>query len=652
VVPAHLRALETRSSFRTSSVGRTPILLAVLLTAIVLVAAVWTHLALKAEVERQVGSELHAVVETATRAAHGFYDTTERMANLVATAPMVQTAVGQDQGSLASAVAPLLDAAGAAGFVLVDAGCRVLVSGGEAPPVGQSLDPEACPAGEALRRGGPRAGLPLRVGSKIEIVALAPVRGSPLLLGITIPAQQLSEPLLAARGGTTGETYAVDRAGRMQTSSRFPHHLRRAGLLGPDVEDSSLVLEIRDPGFDTSEGVRPETLRRDQPLTRAAAALAAGRDGESLEPYRDYRGIEVVGAWRWFAERGLGVITEIDAAEAFAPMGALRRVFSLLVALLVLTGVAVAFGLAVVGRARLRAARAERRAQKLGSYVIERQLGGGAMGEVFLARHALLRRPTALKLMRADRAAPEAAERFEREVQVTATLTHPNTIAIYDYGRSEAGEFYYAMEYLEGIDLEQLVTRSGPVVDALAIHILRQVCGSLAEAHGAGLVHRDIKPANIFLCRRGGMRDVVKVLDFGLVRAAGDRQATRASVILGTPENMAPELFESSSNASPASDIYALGCTGYHLVTGEAVFGAGSVAELCNAHLSKSPVPPSEKLGRPVDPMLERTLLSCLAKEPSQRPRSAREVAALLARSALASAWKPEADEPARAQSR
>jgi serine/threonine protein kinase len=320
-------------------------------------------------------------------------------------------------------------------------------------------------------------------------------------------------------------------------------------------------------------------------------------------------------------------------------MRELERVFAALLALLALAGVGVVTGAAVAERARLRAASSEREARRIGEYLIEQQIGGGAMGDVFLARHTLLRRPTAVKVLRADRMSAEDISRFEREVRVTATLSHPNTIAIYDYGRTDDGSFYYAMEYLAGIDLDSLVSDFGALPDARVIHLLRQACGALGEGHEAGVVHRDVKLANLYLCARGGIPDVLKVLDFGLVKTDDAARVTRASVIVGTPENMAPELFESAANAAPLTDIYALGCVGYALVTGHRPFEGSSLAELCNAHLGKPVASPSQRANRPVDPTLERVILACLAKRPAERPQSTRAIVALLERSPLARAW-------------
>ena len=243
-----------------------------------------------------------------------------------------------------------------------------------------------------------------------------------------------------------------------------------------------------------------------------------------------------------------------------------------------------------------------------------------------------------MKLLRPELTGADSIARFEREVRVTATLNHPNTIAIYDYGRTEAGAFYYAMEYLDGIDLESLVASFGALPAARVIHLLRQACGALGESHGVGVVHRDIKLANLYLCARGGVRDVLKVLDFGLVKA-NEARVTRASVIVGTPENMAPELFESAQNASPVSDVYALGCVAYTLVTGRRPFEGASLAELCNAHLTRAVVAPSRRLGAAVDPSLERLILACLAKRARERPQSMEEIVTLLERSPVARAW-------------
>jgi serine/threonine-protein kinase len=213
-----------------------------------------------------------------------------------------------------------------------------------------------------------------------------------------------------------------------------------------------------------------------------------------------------------------------------------------------------------------------------------------------------------------------------------SSLTHPNTVAVYDFGQSPEGNLYYAMEYLSGITLEDLVQIKGPQPPQRIVYILEQVCGSLNEAHGKDLIHRDIKPANIMLCERGGLFDVVKVLDFGLVKEmrATDVHLTQANILVGTPLYIAPELISAAERASPQSDIYALGAVGYFLLTGQNVFEGSSAVEICAAHLHDQPVPPSERTTQSIPRDLERIVLRCLEKDPSQRPPDAAQLAGLL----------------------
>jgi len=286
-------------------------------------------------------------------------------------------------------------------------------------------------------------------------------------------------------------------------------------------------------------------------------------------------------------------------------------------------------------------------ARQLGQYTLEKKIGSGSMGEIYRARHAMLRRPTAIKLM-TDGGSELALRRFEKEVQLTARLTHPNTICIYDYGRTPEGRFYYAMELLDGMTLEQLVVQAGPQSAARVIHILRQICGALREAHGVGLIHRDIKPANVYLCSRGGSFDVVKVLDFGLVREfKNPTNVTLSSVdaIAGTPLYLSPEAILTPAQVDGRADIYALGAVGYFLLCGEPPFAGRTLAELCGHHLHSTPVAPSVRLGQPVPEDLERVVLSCLAKDASARPQSAAALGEELRRCAEAGSWSEEQAE-------
>jgi len=265
--------------------------------------------------------------------------------------------------------------------------------------------------------------------------------------------------------------------------------------------------------------------------------------------------------------------------------------------------------------------------RRLGQYTLQKKLGEGGMGAVYSASHAMLKRPTAIKLLPPDKMGERALERFEREVQRTAQLTHPNTVRIFDYGRTLDGIFYYAMELLDGPTLDDIVAFSGPLPPARVAHILAQAAGALAEAHGMGLIHRDIKPANIMLVEQGGVPDVTKVLDFGLVKDANpdsDTDATQADAVIGTPQYMCPEAITAPETVDARSDLYALGAVGYFLLTGEHVFSAKTLVAMCTEHLHSVPVSPSERLGKPLPEDLEQLLLRCLEKDPNHRPESAR----------------------------
>jgi len=292
--------------------------------------------------------------------------------------------------------------------------------------------------------------------------------------------------------------------------------------------------------------------------------------------------------------------------------------------------------------------KAVRNIQRLGQYTLEKKLGEGGMGVVYRASHGMLRRPTAIKLLHPDRAGKDALTRFEREVRRTAMLTHPNTVTVFDYGRTTDGVFYYAMELLEGASLDEIVELDGPQPEERVIHLLEQAAASLAEAHDAGLIHRDVKPANILVVDRGGIADLVKVVDFGLVKDVGvkardgetsEPALTMANAITGTPLYMAPETVTAPGTVDARADLYALGAVGYWLVTGTHVFGGKSILEVCSHHLHSVPDPPSARLGAPVAKDLEAVLLACLAKRPEDRPASAHVLRERLRACAAAGRW-------------
>jgi serine/threonine-protein kinase len=283
-----------------------------------------------------------------------------------------------------------------------------------------------------------------------------------------------------------------------------------------------------------------------------------------------------------------------------------------------------ATAMAIVGSHRLETLRREASdARRLGQYQLKQRLGAGGMGEVYLAEHVLLRRPCAVKLIRPDRAGDlRALRRFEREVRSTATLSHPNTVQIFDYGHAADGTFYYAMEYLPGQTLEEFVCQNGPLPPAQAVHFWRQLCGSLQEAHAIGLIHRDIKPGNVMICERGGMTDVAKLLDFGLARPVsgnedGDR-LTQEGAVQGTPAYMSPEQAGGQEALDGRSDIYSLGAVAYFMLTGHSPFFGRPALKMLAAHVYETPAPLTQH--RPdVPPDLETVVLRCLAKDPGQR---------------------------------
>jgi serine/threonine-protein kinase len=287
-----------------------------------------------------------------------------------------------------------------------------------------------------------------------------------------------------------------------------------------------------------------------------------------------------------------------------------------------------------------------RAALQLGQYTLIEKLGQGGMGVVYKASHAMLKRPTAIKVLPPERAGHHNLARFEREVQLTSMLTHPNTVAIYDYGRTPDGCFYYAMEYLDGIDLETLIAIDGPQDPARVVHILTQVCGALEEAHSIGLIHRDVKPANILICVRGGVADLVKIVDFGLVKSlnneALDATHTAMNQIVGTPLYMPPEAMTSPDSLGPRGDLYALGAVAYFLLAARPPFTGQSVVEICAHHLHSQPVSPSEFRADPVPAELESIVMRCLAKNVDERPASAAALAQMLSECQVGAAWSGE----------
>lgn len=638
-------------------------------------AATWVRSGMERAIEEQLGSQLQTLLQADLAALEQWLRSEESNAESAADDPRIVEPVrallqrsgasaaellqAPERAELARAFEPWLESHQYAGYAVLDRQHRVLAANTESL-VGQQSLPGYNEYAERALAGQPFVSRPFPSVALLPdetgqlsagvptMFAAAPVldeQGQAVaVIGLRIrPEVDFTRILNVARFGRSGETYAFDKQGLMLSASRFDDELKRIGLIADRPQGRSvLTLELRDPGVDLTRGGRSSQRRSDQPLTRMAADAVAGNQGLDVMGYRDYRGVEVLGAWQWLPERGFGVAVEIDKAEAYAPVHVLRTTFWVLFGMLV-AATLVLLGMAGLARrldAKVRAAANEVR--QLGQYVLEDKIGEGGMGSVYRARHSMLRRPTAVKLLLPDRTSDVAVARFEREVQLTSQLNHPNTIAIYDFGRTPEGVFYYAMEFLEGLSLQALVARFGPQPDGRVIRIVRQVCGSLHEAHQLGLIHRDVKPANILLTQRGGLCDFVKLLDFGLVKAIDQRQQTQltaAHSVAGTPLYMSPESIRDADQVDARGDLYSLGAVAYFLLTGSPVFDAPSALEVFRHHVELSPVPPSQRSMTPISPKLESLVLRCLAKSPDDRPASAAELAEELATCPSAQPW-------------
>jgi eukaryotic-like serine/threonine-protein kinase len=416
----------------------------------------------------------------------------------------------------------------------------------------------------------------LRSGAPFAWIA-APVRDERdtviAMLGIAEPVDGVFGSILrAAQPGKSGEAYAFDAAGTILTAERFGERTPLAG---------------------TGEGV-------------------------TLDPYVNHRGTEVIAAWRWLPDYGMGIALEMEAAEAYAPLRYLNLAFGVVFgALVIAVFAALASSWSVI---RLR----KETGRRVGAYRLGERIGEGGMANIYLAQHDLLKRPTAVKLLKPQRATDEMIARFEREVQLASSLSHPNTVEIFDYGRSRDGQFYYAMEYLDGLTVSEVLARGSPLPVARVLNILRQLCAALAEAHSRDIVHRDIKPENIMVCRYGGLYDFVKILDFGLVKhmsAKHSRDLTRSLRILGTPLYMAPERLRNPADVDARTDVYAVGAVAFLMLTGREVFESEDDLQLTSKILNDEPPRASEVAPQPVPLELDLIVTSCLEKKRELRPQ-------------------------------
>jgi serine/threonine-protein kinase len=451
---------------------------------------------------------------------------------------------------------------------------------------------------------------------------------------------RFSAILSTAALGASGEAYAFDRSGRMLSESRFAND-----AVGDNADRDTPGPMLRDPGDpaeaaagsnDAGAPSRPLTALAHAAITGGMMSDSSAHHGVLIAPYRNYRGTEVVGAWRWLPDHGIGIGVEVAAAEAYAPLRYLTFAYWAVFALAM-----VGVGVAILSW--LFAERAWREGRNLGPYRIGERIGEGGTATVYRATHALLKRPTAVKILKPHMTADEVVARFEREVQLASRLTHPAAIEIYDFGRARDGTFYYAMEYLDGVTLGDLVARDGPMPPGRAAHVLKHVCEALREAHGQGLVHRDIKPQNIMLCQRGGDFDVVKVLDFGLAKdlySVETRDITQYARVLGTPLYMAPERIGNPGVADALTDLYSLGALAFNLLTARPVFDAPTALDLERAIFETIPPKVSAIAGAPIPKAFDDLVASLLAKDPRDRPQSADAVIDTLAAILAAHPWR------------
>ena len=436
------------------------------------------------------------------------------------------------------------------------------------------------------------------------------------------PTAEFSRVMMRSRSGETAETYALNREGFMISNSRFVKDLSESGFIEKDQKSSVLKVRVEKP----DGGL---TIMAKSALSKKPEVNYPNLES-NVEGYLDYRGVDVIGAWTYLSEYNFAISTEIDYDEAYSSLFIIRTNFRIMLGLAALF----AIGIVIYSRKTLKMQEkfrdAIKEARELGQYALIKKLGEGGMGIVYKATHKMMHRDTALKLLKNEACTERDLKLFENEVRQTCKLSHPNTIRVYDYGKTDDGTFYYVMEYLEGMELDDIVKKMGPLSPERAIYFLKQVCASLNEAHTAGLVHRDIKGQNVFITQQGGEYDVVKVLDFGLVREISDTDNSMVDNVSGTPKYMSPESVVRPRDVNHSSDLYAVGVLGYYILTGSYPFEAATPVALLMKHVNEEPPKPSEIFGKALPEDLEKVILMCLEKEQSDRPKSARHLFELL----------------------
>jgi len=413
--------------------------------------------------------------------------------------------------------------------------------------------------------------------------------------------------------------------------------LRKLGLI-PDAGTAFRAV-LRDPGTELGTGTPPNERPDSWPPTLMSRSAVQGIDGADDQGHRDLRGQKVLAAWSWLPEWEMGLGSPVPLDRVLAPAGPVRTTFKALLAIPLLLSI----GLLVATR-HFRLRRRGLDDGAFGSYVLERPIGKGGMAEVFLARHAFLKRPAAVKILTEANPDAAAVERFEREARLASRLGHPNTIQVLDYGETPDGRLYFAMEYVKGLNLAQLLALGGTLPVARVLYLLQQIAGSLEEAHQLGLVHRDLKPSNIMVGSKGGLGDFVKVLDFGIACSVsgGGEDMTHSVGLVGTPAFLAPERIRDPQALDLRSDIYSFGAVAFHLLTGRNVFEGATPTELIYQVLSAPRPSPSRLRGETLPEALEQLVLRCLAVDPEARPATFREILDLLRTVTPADCWSQD----------
>lgn len=448
-----------------------------------------------------------------------------------------------------------------------------------------------------------------KLHKKIEMFIAVPVLGESnkviAILGLLLdPQTSFSRTMTASRFGKSAETYAINENLQMISESRFLEKLVKMKILNHSNKSNILNIEVKLPLWKE---------KNEYPMSNV-----------SKSPYINYMGEPVIGAWTFIPQYGFTLVSEISRDEAYEPLMFFRKVYLIIAGIILTLSISLLVVIMISFSLRKQILL---KLKKVGNYQIFKRIGEGALGVVYEGKHQDLQRRTALKVLKPEVCTEESIKSFKNEVKLSSQLTHPNTISIYDYGRTDNNLFYYAMEFVNGMDLSAFLKITGPIHYERVIFLLKQVCGSLSEAHKMGLVHRDIKPHNIMICNQGGISDFIKVLDFGLV--VNCQEQDRKDTLSGTPLFMAPETVLNSGQIDHKADIYALGVTAFYLLTGQYPIAdeTFSSVEVLQKHINDRPRDLCESIPNQNIPIeLYLLIHQCLEKDPELRPKNVDEL--------------------------